>query len=208
MKKQVNKSHYEFTNYMSKERWLSLWHQLHEVLSLSPESVLEIGPGPGLFKLLSLQFGLKVETLDVDPELLPDYIARADNMPFINNQFDVVCAFQMLEHLPFNESLIVFNEMVRVSKRYIVISLPDVQKLWPYSFYIPKIGSISFKIKKPGFKPSDHEFDGQHYWELNKKGFSVEYVISEFIKNKKIKLKNNFRVDENPYHHFFIFKVE
>lgn len=45
--KQVEKSHYDFTRYMSRARWQSLWHQLDEVLQLHPARVLELGPGGG-----------------------------------------------------------------------------------------------------------------------------------------------------------------
>ena len=48
-KVQVNKEHYQFKNYLNKKRWMSIWYQLNEVLSLEPESILEIGQGAGLF---------------------------------------------------------------------------------------------------------------------------------------------------------------
>ena len=55
-KKQVEKAHYEFNSYMSKERWISVWHQLDEIQKLKPENVLEVGPGPGLFKIIAAAF--------------------------------------------------------------------------------------------------------------------------------------------------------
>jgi protein-L-isoaspartate O-methyltransferase len=75
MKKQVDKSHYEFGKYVPKPRWASMWHQLDEVIKLNPERVLEIGPGPGLFKALAGAMGIHVETLDLDPDLKPDHAA-------------------------------------------------------------------------------------------------------------------------------------
>lgn len=81
MKKQVEKDHYTFGGYINKPRWSSMWHQLDEVLALEPETVLEIGPGPGVFKAVAKLFGPCVETLDLDPELKPDHVAPADEMP-------------------------------------------------------------------------------------------------------------------------------
>ena len=72
--KQVEKSHYEFSHYITKGRWNSMWHQLDEIINLKPQSVLEIGPGPGVFKHLAGLFGINVKTLDLDPELKPDFV--------------------------------------------------------------------------------------------------------------------------------------
>lgn len=126
--KQEDKSHYTFSNYIAKSRWNSFWHQIDEIQKLAPETVLELGPGPGIFKAIATHLGIKVETLDIDPELKPDHVASVTEMPFPDGSYDVVCAFQMLEHLPYNVSLKAFREMVRVSKHYVVISLPDAKK--------------------------------------------------------------------------------
>lgn len=201
--KQVSKSHYEFSRYMIKARWASIWHQVDEVMRLHPEKVLEIGPGPGMFKLICANFDLKVETLDLDPELAPDHVGSATDLPFADNSYDVVCGFQMLEHLPYELALQAFKEMARVSKRNIVISLPDAKSIWRYHFSLPKLGSYDFYIPRPRLRRPTHTFDGEHYWEINKKGFELKKVVSDFSQYGT--LTKTYRVVGHTYHRFFVF---
>jgi 16S rRNA A1518/A1519 N6-dimethyltransferase RsmA/KsgA/DIM1 with predicted DNA glycosylase/AP lyase activity len=70
---------------MSKARWSSVWHQIDELSRLKPDNILEIGPGPGIFKNVAHLFGFKVETLDLDPELKPDHVGSATALPFEAN---------------------------------------------------------------------------------------------------------------------------
>lgn len=205
MKVQVEKNHYKFVRYVNKKRWSSMWHQLDDILALEPHTVLEVGPGPGLLKGMLSSFNIKVETVDIDAEVNPDHIAPATKLPFDDNQYDVVCAFQMLEHLPYQESLVAFSEMVRVSKSHIVISLPDAKKLWRYIVYIPKIGEVQLFLPRPRIKTPIHKFDGQHYWELNKKGYSLDKVVEDLVNNNGVRLLKTYRVKENTYHRFFVF---
>jgi len=205
--KQVEKTHYEFGKYLSKPRWASMWHQCHEVTRLSPRRLLEIGPGPGVFKALMMSQGVQAETLDLDPSLNPDYVASVFDMPFKDDEFDMVCAFQMLEHLPFDDSLRAIKEMTRVASSYLVISLPDAAKRFGVSMYLTKLGSVSFSIPIPWWGKVTHEFDGQHYWEVNKTGYALERVMAEFSKVAPIRLKKTFTVQENPYHRFFVYEV-
>lgn len=202
-KKQVDKVHYEFSQYMNKGRWNSVWHQLDEVIRLRPKNVLEIGPGPGVFKQAAAPFGLNVETLDLDPDLKPDYVGSATALPFAADTYDVVCAFQMLEHLPYEISLLAFKEMARVSRQHVVISLPDARPLWPYRLYVPKFGYLSLLFPRPVLKRPEHVFDGQHHWEINKKGYNLDRVVGDLCRVGN--LLKTYRVFESPYHRFFIF---
>lgn len=206
MKKQVEKSHYSFSRYLGKRRWVSFWHQFDEVLNYHPECVLEIGPGPGIFKSVAMNIGLHVETLDLDPELVPDHVASVLELPFANDGFDVVCAFQMLEHIQFDLSIKAFREMCRVASKAVVISLPDAARCWQYSFYLPKIGNVRFLVPKPRLSLPVHEFDGEHYWEINKAGYSLKKVINKFSECEGVRLTKTYRVHENPYHRFFVFE--
>jgi len=202
--KQVDKSHYRFSKYVHKKRWLSMWHQVDEVLALQPGSLLEFGPGPGIFKLLATHIGISVETVDLDPELNPDHVASADDLPFDDNTYDCVCAFQMLEHLPYEQALQAFREMTRVAKRHVVLSLPDAQRKWVYSFHIPKVGQKIIHIPRPRKKIPVHEFDGEHYWEINKKGYPLQKILDDFSQ-QNITLLNTYRVPEYPYHRFLVY---
>lgn len=202
--KQVDKTHYEFSSYVNKKRWASIWHQLDEVIGLEPDTLLELGPGPGLFKALAGHLGIKVETLDLDPELAPDYVASATELPFEDNSYDCVCAFQMLEHLPYEQSLRAFGEMIRVAGKNVVISLPDAKAVWSYIVHIPKCGRRVFHFPWPRIKKPVHRFDGEHYWEINKQGYPLQKITADF-ENSNARLLRTFRVEENPYHRFFIF---
>jgi hypothetical protein len=203
--KQVDTSHYDFQRYMSKERWSSIWHQVDEVVRLSPQKVLEVGPGKGVFKYMMLTAGYQVETLDVDPELEPDHVGSVTNIPLADNSYDVTCAFQVLEHLPYDQSLLAFAELARVSSSHIVVSMPDAQMVWRYLGYIPKIGGFDTLLRRPFAKMKLHSFDGEHYWEINKKDYPLSRIIKDF--STIATLEKTYRVNENPYHRFFIYKV-
>lgn len=206
--KQVDRDHYRFGKYLGKKRWASIWHQLDETLSMEPHGVLEVGPGPGIFQAVAGLYGVTVETLDLDPELAPDHVASATDMPFSDNEYDAVCAFQMLEHLPFDQSRTVFAEMARVARRKLVISLPDARRVWRYLFYIPSRGDRRLLVPRPQLKPQIHQFDGQHYWEINKAGYELKTVTSALCEAGDVQLEKTYRVTEFPYHRFFVFALE
>lgn len=205
MEKQVNRDHYEFDKYIQKPRWISLWHQLNEIIIRNPKNVLEIGPGPGFFKLMLKELSIHVDTVDIDQELKPDIVASATALPIKENTYDCVCAFQMLEHLPYEDSILAFNEMVRVAKKYIIISLPNAKKISTYSLPVPFGKKLQVTIPKMKIGKKYHEFDGQHYWEINKKGYPIKKIVADFGSGK-VELINSYRVKENSYHHFLIFR--
>lgn len=204
MHKQVDKSHYEFRNYMDKQRWVSTWHQLDEVLRFHPERVLEIGKGSGLFKVAAGAFGVDVKTLDNALDLNPDCVATADALPLPDKSMDVVCAFQVLEHMPFEVSLKALAEMGRVASKAVVISLPDVKVAWSSTVKVPLFRVRRIMVSNPLFRPKEHVFDGQHYWEINKRGYSLHRVMAELQNVLPGTDVRTYRVHENPYHRFFV----
>lgn len=206
MKKQVDKSHYRFAKYLHSRRWASMWHQIDEVLRFDPGCVLEVGPGAGVFKAVCEVLGVAVETADIDPELGPDYICSVLDLPFEDAAFDVTCAFQMLEHIPFEDSMRALAELGRTARNGVVVSLPDADPAWPTIVTLPRFGQRSFLLRKPFFRPKEHVFRGEHYWEINKKGYSLAKVISAFATISALRLRKTYRVPQFPYHRFFVFE--
>lgn len=190
---------------MSMARWSSIWHQVNECLKLNPKTVLEIGPGRGAFKAIMARYGVSVETVDVDQALQPDHVANCMDLPFADGSYDVVCAFQMLEHLMFDESLVAFTELTRTCRSHVLISLPNANKMWRNTLYLPRIGAIDVLIPKPRLRAPEHIFDGEHYWEIGKRGYDFSSVMNRFCEVGDVRLEKNFRPLENPYHHFALF---
>lgn len=199
---QVNKSHYFDEKYNSKARWVSFFYQIEILQDLKAKNILEIGPGNGLVTYVLRDRGAAVTTVDIDPELKPDVVASVDKLPFADNSFDTVCAFEMLEHMPFEHFVKNLQEMSRVSRKHIIISLPDRRRiLLNLVLKIPFIKYKNIFIKMPSFKR--HVFDGQHYWEIGKSGYSVS-VIKERIKKSGLKILNDFVRFDAPGSHYFI----
>lgn len=203
MIEQVDKSHYIFTKYSHPGRWVSYFHQLKEVINLKPGSVLEIGVGDKVFQsFLRNNTEIKYASVDIASDLSPDFVAPVTLLPFSDASYDVVCAFEVLEHIPFEDFPKAVSELLRVSRGFVVLSLPHfgppVQLFIKVPFF-PKL-KVSFKI--PFHKR--HKFDGEHYWEIGKSGYSVKNILQSL--NTQGKVIKHFVPFENQYHHFFILK--
>lgn len=194
---------YSFGYYDSKSRWISYWHQVDEVLRLKSKNILEIGAGNKTVSNYLKNQGLKVIVLDMDEELKPDIVGDVLKMPFEDNSFDVVLCAEVLEHLPFEKFEKGLAELKRVTKKYVVLSLPHFGHSIKLNFKIPLIKEKRFAIRLPF--PIKHHFNGQHYWEIGKKGYPVA-KIRQIIK-KYFVIKKDFIPFEMQYHHFFVLKT-
>ena len=206
MKKQVSKQHY-CNDYDSAERFISYFYQCKLILDLNVKNGLEIGIGNRLTSNYLKNFGMKIITCDIDKELKPDHTADIRKLPFGNNKFDIVYAYQVLEHLPFEDFEIALSELYRVSKKYVVISLPVSATNFEFILKFPLLNKIFHKnyfdlfFRIPYFFRK-HKFDGQHYWELGSKGCSFNNVRKKL--NKKFKILKELRPVLNSYHYFFV----
>lgn len=193
-------SKYSFEKYVYLTRWISYWYQIKEVLSLKPEKVLEIGVGDKTVSNYLKNQGINIATLDIDEKLKPDFIGNVLKMPFPDNSFDVLLCAEVLEHLPFEDFEKGLRELKRVTKKYVVLSLPHFGYTIKFSFKIPLLKEKKFAIKIP--IPIKHRFNGEHYWEMGKRGYTLKRVKG--IIKKYFKIKKEFIPFENQYHHFFV----
>lgn len=205
MKPQVNPDHYFNPNYDNKERFVSYWHQIQEIVRLKPQKVLEIGIGNGFVSDYLRERNFDITTVDLDPRLNPDLTASLLNLPFVDNSFDVVVCYEVLEHLQYRCLHDAISEIYRVSKSHAILSIPDVNKVLRISLHIPNVIFIKKLFPIPSFRKNMHVFDGQHYWEIGKQNYSLNRFIDD-IENVGFELLETYQIFEKPYHRLFILK--
>lgn len=205
MNPQVELNHYFNKSYDSKERFISYWYQLNEIITLNPQEVLEIGIGNGFVSKYLKERRLNAITLDIDKKLKPDLTGSVLDIPLADNSFDVVACYEVLEHLPFENFYKALLEIFRVCKSYVILSIPDISIVYRFYIHIPKIGEIKKLIPLPRLKKPIHKFDGQHYWEIGKAGYSLNKIVANMQK-VGFTVVNTYRVFEYPYHRFFILR--
>ena len=205
VKLQVRPDHYYDIDYDTKQRFCSYWHQIHEILLLKQNEVLEIGVGNRFVSNYLRERGINIVTLDIDKELKPDVVGSVLDIPFRDNSFQIVACYELLEHLPYEYVAKALSEISRVSKQYVILSLPDVNRVYRIYIYIPKIGEIKRLLPLPRIRKPIHKFDGQHYWEIGKTGYPLKRILND-IQKQGLQLERTYRVYENPYHRFFILR--
>jgi len=205
MNLQVKPDHYYNIDYDTKERFCSYWHQIQEILLLKPSEVLEIGVGNGFVSKYLKERGINIVTLDIDKRLKPNTAGSILNIPFQDKSFQVVACYELLEHLPYKYVAKALSEIARVSKQHVILSMPDVNRVYRIYIHIPKIGEIRKLVPLPRIKKPTHKFDGEHYWEIGKAGYPLKRIIDD-IQKTGLQLEKTYRVYEIPYHRFFILR--
>lgn len=201
---QVQKQHYFSEGYNHKARWITYFYQMRLLQDVHAKTVLEIGPGHGWMATILRSLGVDVKTADFDPELNPDYVAEVGNLPMEDGSFDVVCAFEVLEHLPFEEFQHNITEMARAAKSHVIISLPDHRRtLINFSLKLPFLPTVALFVKIPSLKK--HVFDGQHYWEIGKRGYSPK-AVRDKIRAAGLVLERSFVPADAPMNHYFVIR--
>ncbi|MEM7763631.1 MAG: class I SAM-dependent methyltransferase [Pseudomonadota bacterium] len=206
MRKQVDHSHYTDGLYDTRERFLSYWTQIELIAQAGAQSVLEIGVGVGLVNYYLKKTGISVTSMDIDPDLGTDLVGSVTDIPLEDNSVDFALCCQVLEHLPYDQFVNAVSELKRVARLGIVLSLPDVTGLvFAGSFRLPKFGMLQGMLTLPRLRPIENKFDGQHYWEIGKRGFPVDRILAS-IGETGINVERHFRLKDNPYHRFFVLR--
>src|SRR4030067_2935035 len=202
MNVQVHDEHYyDFLTYVNKKRFISCYYQLRYIYDINPKNILEIRVGSDLLKKFSRDT-FSYKTIDISKTLKPDIVGDVVKLPLKDNVFDLIVCFQTLEHLPFSEFEPALKEIARVSRKDVLISLPYSST----SLYLEaKLPFLKDKILRCGVRIPHffrkHSFDGQHYWEVGRKGYSIKTIKKSL--EKFFNVKETFNPTDNTYHLFF-----
>jgi SAM-dependent methyltransferase len=107
----------------------------------APESILDVGCGEGV---LTLQWAERLDDKRIvgidldDPKLLDEWerrsrenlefrVEEATSLSFADDEFDMVSAIEVLEHVPEPEATVA--EMARVARKWVLVSVPR-EPLW------------------------------------------------------------------------------
>lgn len=99
------------------------------------KKILDLGSGDGLVFNALKETGHDPVALDISRIALNQIHGKmlvqgtASNLPFLHNSFDLVVACEILEHIPNVSYNSVLNEIKRVTKKYVLITVPYKEKL-------------------------------------------------------------------------------
>jgi hypothetical protein len=196
-------AHYASQSYDTKERFISYWHQIHEVLGLHSPEILEVGIGNGFFSDYLKKRKMDVITLDKEIVLKPDVVGSVLTLPFHDSSFHTVACFELMEHLPYERFCDSLSEIFRVSKLYGVLSLPDINKAYRFNIQLPGFNELKKLISIPRIRGLKQELDGKHYWEIGMFRFPLIRVLKD-IRKVGFEVKKTYRIFEFPWHRFFV----
>lgn len=198
---QVSREHY-FEDYDTKERFISYWYQIDEVLRTKPKNVLEIGVGNKTVSNYLKHRGIDVTTVDIDPNLESDLVGSVTELSkyFGKSSFDTVLCAEVLEHLPFDCFDVALKEIKHTAKSFVILSLPHFGIKFRFGIKMPLFKERRLFIQLPYYK--EHFFDGEHYWEVGKKGYPIKLIVSKL--SNLFKVERYYLIAENPYHIMFV----
>ena len=112
-------------------------HRIDKVISLVPSdsnSVLELGCGFG-YICNRLNKNYSVNAIDFNISTLRHVIcgkvlATCTVLPFKGNCFDTIIASELLEHLDGKDLFKTINEIERISRKYVLITVPYEENPW------------------------------------------------------------------------------
>lgn len=204
---EVKEEHYCGERYESFPRFVSYYNQISTVRELEPENILEIGIGSGFLKNYLRSRSYAVTTADHDRLLGPDMVCDITRIPVKDNSFDLVMAFEILEHMPYEDSLKGIKEMERVSKRYVVLSVPRSCSYFGLSFMfgLPICHKfVSLGLRIPFFWIGPEYGNKEHFWELGRRGFPVRRLVKDIERlGLTIKQKKG-HIALNTQHYFLV----
>ncbi len=210
------KAHYYKPEYLRRERLQAYIDQITVIREYSSpqDSILEVGKGNGyLSHFISNYLEQPVKTLDISPELEPDYCGDISSPNFIlPEKFDIGVCFEVLEHIPLTQVPTAIQNLQNQVRNYVIVSVPDTNFFVQFKLNILWLlySPLAFTLSVPRFLANRKTAGADHEWEIGiKKGnggkrVSKKILLREFLTGSEC--VQNFRGREFPGHHFFVFR--
>jgi len=189
-------------------------------LPINKRSILEIGPGDG-YAARNLRYaGYIYDTIDISDvtePIIKTSILDLDPSP-LKNKYHTVCAFQVLEHVPYDNFKECLTKIRFIAEKYVVVSLPyscqgytEIRKEWCGQNNCVKIRHDEryepTNIPVHKYRPEYiEEFPWvPHYWEIGNEGYPLDKVLAD-IQSTGLEIVRGVH-GPNPFHFFIVMRV-
>ena len=181
----------------TEKHWRLYWQQMALMQNKvkSGHQVLEIGVGSGFTANYLRSRGVNVTTMDIDERKKPDIVTNIVNHDWTGMQFDHILAFEVFEHIPFNEFENLLNQFHTVCKSNLFFSVPRSSRvLFSADIRMALFGSKTINLAIP----SPHVSAEYHYWEIGMFHTSLKKLNQALndhafrIEQKKLKLSRYY----------------
>jgi len=185
---------------------------------LGVNSVLEIGPGESFVADYMRSLDVDYDTLDSDHTSDPTILSDLRSWDPGNSSWELVAAFQILEHMPFSDFENNIEKLISASEKYVFISLPyhcyGFRFRFNLSFGQMKRYLFDFGFHLPTFFKNRRyrqdymsEFPfAVHHWEIGRRPYYTWAIEKVFKKKGLVTLKKFHSV--NPYHYFYLLEKQ
>jgi len=125
------KSNYK--GYLDSLNWKLLAEELIMLLDLEGKTVLDVGCAYGYLVRRLRELGIHAYGIDISDYAMKQRVCElvhgdARYLPFRSNAFHVVIALELIEHIPAEFEDMLLDELIRVSKEWILIRTPRKRK--------------------------------------------------------------------------------
>lgn len=207
--------YYDFSFYVTKERMITYWHQVDEILAKRPDKVLEVGIGRGIVSSILKSYGISTITADINESLGPDVVVSITELStgFKSGEFPFVLCARVLQHLPFSEFERALWQLSYVTGKYVLLTLPvETMRLYlrfritggrPVTLSIP-VPLILKRILQQALKLTDRS-KTQNFWKINQRREVSMSNVCRIIR-KYFHIEKAYKVPEDMSHAFFVLR--
>ena len=206
--------YYDFGSYVSKERIITFWHQIDEILKINPRRILEIGIGPRIACSFFKECGIEVVTADLNASLKPDIVADVRELASAvkDKSFDAVLCARVLHHIPFCDFEKSLRNLAIICHGEVVLTLPvDDFRLY-FSFRVTSRRAMQFSIPLPLYlkrlalsaRGEEHSYYAK-LWKINSSSETRLDRVEEIIE-RHFYIKKSYPIAEDRSHHLFVLK--
>lgn len=200
--KSLAREEYFGPGYFALPQLTSQAQQVHDIFSMRPESILEIGPGNGFVSTFLRMAGFDVTTADINPALEPDICAPLAEIPAHLNgrRFDLVVCCEVLEHMPFEQFEANVRAMREIGDR-LYMTLPNYKKAFGIGGFL-RLPRISRPIGWYLSVRQNRPLTDQHFWEVGYRRECSLAAVTSVLRRHYGKVSTE-RYPLNAYHQAF-----